>query len=95
MRYVVIDNANVGCVGATVVFECQWQGCGHDDSFASFSELARHVYFHAFHAKLKSIGEVLVIKNSLSSCQLDSSSRNMIPDLPDHLQCVWAGCQVS
>ena len=58
-----------------------------------FVELVRHVYFHAFHAKIKNIGEH-IIKVRDQQCLLDRMSRNMIPELPDRLQCAWSDCQV-
>lgn len=75
-------------------FECAWRECGHD-TFPGFPEVMRHINFHAFHVKIKSQGMILILKNNLRGCMLDSASRNMIPELPDRLVCGWVHCQVS
>ena len=75
-------------------FVCHWRECGLD-ALGEFVELVRHVYFHAFHVKIKSIGMSLILKNQLRGCLLESVSRNMIPELPDQLQCGWVSCEVS
>ena len=36
--------------------QCLWTECGHEIG-DDFLELMRHVYFHAFHTKIKSIGQ--------------------------------------
>jgi hypothetical protein len=74
-------------------FVCYWRDCGHDGTFPSVVNLLRHVFFHAFHAKLKSIGSALSKQNSLVPCQLEASNRNTIPELPDQLVCKWKCCQ--
>ena len=75
-------------------FACHWRECGLD-ALSDFVELVRHVYFHAFHVRIKSVGMSLILKNKLRGCQIDSVSRNMIPELPDKLHCSWVGCDVS
>ena len=55
----------------------------------------RHVYFHIFHVKIKCIGALLIQKSETEGCSLDSQSRNLIPELPEQLQCRWEGCGVS
>ena len=76
------------------MLECRWRECGNEQSFHTFMELQRHVYFHAFHTRLKSIGASLSTKNALPICQFESSHRNNLPDLPDQLRCSWHGCDV-
>jgi len=88
LQNTVLDNI---CVA---VLECFWRDCGHEQSFHAFMELQRHVYFHAFHTRLKSIGASLSSKNALPMCQFDSSNRNSLPELPDQLRCSWHGCEV-
>lgn len=36
---------------------CLWRNCGF--ATHSRSEFDRHIYFHAFHAKIKGIGEIV------------------------------------
>ena len=86
----VVDDDDT-CVA---VLECCWRDCGHEQSFHTFMDLQRHVYFHAYHTRLKSIGASLSCKNALPVCQFDSSNRNNLPELPDQLRCNWLGCEV-
>lgn len=72
-------------------FNCKWRKCnvaviGH------ISDFTRHVYFHTFHTKIKSTGSLLIQKLSLQPCKLDGQSCNLIPDLPERLQCGWIQC---
>ncbi|GAB1598657.1 histone H4 transcription factor-like isoform X1 [Argonauta hians] len=72
-------------------FNCKWRNCdvaviGH------ISDYTRHVFFHAFHTKIKCIGSMLVKNLELHACTLDSQSCNLIPDLPECLQCGWTHC---
>ena len=85
------QNQNAICVA---VLECFWRDCGFEQNFQTFIELQRHVYFHAFHTRLKSIGASLSAKNDLPACQFDSANRNNLPELPDRLRCCWHGCDV-
>ncbi|XP_040181437.1 histone H4 transcription factor [Rana temporaria] len=76
-------------------FCCSWQGCGFF-SLDSPAELARHVYFHCYHTKLKQMGlQALQNQPDLSPCQLDTQSRNMIPELQDSFVCMWEQCESS
>ncbi|XP_066941698.1 histone H4 transcription factor-like [Macrobrachium rosenbergii] len=68
---------------------CIWRECGYFCD--SKEELNRHVCFHAFHTKLKAIGSVLLKHNS-GECVVDSSGRNMIPEIPEPFQCMWVEC---
>ncbi|KAG0710740.1 Histone H4 transcription factor [Chionoecetes opilio] len=70
---------------------CYWREC--DFACSTKEEMDRHVYFHAFHAKIKSIGLVLMEERS-EKCILDSSGRNMIPEIPEFFQCLWEDCSV-
>ncbi|CAI9722690.1 histone H4 transcription factor-like [Octopus vulgaris] len=72
-------------------FNCKWRNCdvaviGH------ISDYTRHVFFHAFHTKIKCIGSMLVKNLELHACTLDGQSCNLIPDLPECLQCGWTHC---
>lgn len=72
---------------------CHWRECSSDiDGEASC--YLRHVYFHLFHVKIKSIGSLLLQKTGRQPCLYDIQSRNMIPELPECLQCGWQDCHV-
>jgi len=90
---VFLEARDVGNVCVSVL-ECCWRDCGHEQNFQTFMELQRHVYFHGFHTRLKSIGASLSSKNALPACQFDSSNRNNLPELPDQLRCCWDCCDV-
>lgn len=77
-------------------FKCQWRDCGHRDVFfQSMLDLIRHVYFHAFHVKLKCIGVNLMLKNKLNTHNCSTLNRNTIPDLPERFTCSWQNCGVT
>ncbi|XP_056400822.1 histone H4 transcription factor isoform X3 [Hyla sarda] len=76
-------------------FCCLWQDCGFF-SLDSQVELFRHVYFHCYHTKLKQLGlQALQIQTDLIPCQLDTQSRNMIPELQESFICMWEHCESS
>lgn len=57
------------------------------------TDFVRHVYFHSFHVKIKELGSQLVENLRLKGCQLDGQSHNLIPELPERLQCGWQHCE--
>lgn len=57
------------------------------------TDFVRHVYFHSFHVKIKELGSQLVENLHLKGCQLDGQSHNLIPELPERLQCGWQHCE--
>ena len=73
---------------------CQWRECGQEVE-GEMAGYLRHVYFHAFHVKIKCIGALLIQKSAIEMCGLDPQSRNLIPELPEQLQCRWQNCAVS
>lgn len=73
-------------------YNCLWRDCemkvtGHVTDFV------RHVYFHSFHVKIKNLGFQVVETLKIKGCQLDAQSRNLIPELPERLQCGWKNCE--
>ncbi|MGH0182223.1 UNVERIFIED_CONTAM: hypothetical protein FKN15_008919 [Acipenser sinensis] len=74
---------------------CLWLECG----FCTLDnpvELARHVYFHCYHTKLKQWGlRTLQGQPHLGSCTLDYQNRNIIPEIQDNLVCLWEHCEDS
>lgn len=74
-------------------FECKWRECGSRVS-GQTTDFNRHVYFHAFHVKIKNVGTAVVEKSKLTPCQMDGQSRNLIPELPERLHCGWSMCEV-
>ncbi|XP_064611098.1 histone H4 transcription factor-like isoform X2 [Liolophura sinensis] len=75
------------------LFECKWRECGSHVS-GQTTDFNRHVYFHAFHVKIKNVGTAVVEKSKLTPCQMDGQSRNLIPELPERLHCGWSMCEV-
>lgn len=68
---------------------CYWREC--DFACTTKEEMDRHVYFHAFHAKIKSVG-ALLLQEVNEKCILDSSGRNVVPEIPEVFQCMWEDC---
>ncbi|XP_041358293.1 histone H4 transcription factor-like [Gigantopelta aegis] len=80
-----LENANC--------YSCKWCECGCQ-ILGNYGDFERHVYFHAFHVKLKCFGELLMTKSNAQPCLMDCHSRNWIPELPESLQCGWKECGV-
>lgn len=75
---------------------CPWRECDTVLEFQTdWSRCLRHIYFHAFHTYMKALGDdELKRRNVPMECKLDSSKRNIVPDLPEPLNCQWHECQV-
>ncbi|XP_078055112.1 histone H4 transcription factor isoform X3 [Mustelus asterias] len=72
--------------------QCLWAECGFY-SVESSADLIRHVYFHAYHTKLKHWGlQSLQAQTELEHCLLDQQSRNVIPEIPESFVCLWGHC---
>lgn len=76
-----------------VCFSCGWRECGAQ-IIGTIVDFNRHVYFHVFHVRLKSMGTLLSQELNLGQCMLGAQSRNWIPELPEHLECSWLECGV-
>ena len=63
---------------------CSWREC--DFECENELEIARHVNFHAFHTKIKYIGERVIKETGISPCLLEESNRNIVPELKDPLR---------
>ena len=72
-------------------FACLWQSCGHESP--SSSEMVRHINFHAFHTKIKRLGENVLRRSGLAPCLFSEDQRNVIPDLGEPFRCLWRGCE--
>lgn len=79
-------------------FECQWKDCDAD-CFENESNFKRHINFHAFHTKLKDIGQKVLDSlhqnqktSQKTECNLDHQTRNDIPELPFKFECSWNYC---
>ncbi|KAK8745517.1 hypothetical protein OTU49_000238 [Cherax quadricarinatus] len=68
---------------------CHWRECGFVCS--TKDELERHVFFHAFHSKIKGLGAILM-EDREEQCILDNSGHNMIPEIPEPFHCMWEEC---
>lgn len=71
---------------------CLWEDCGFET--VDFREMARHLYYHAYHTKTKCLGANLIEKNALQGCQLDPHTRNAISEVSDPFICMWSDCNV-
>jgi len=94
----LIDLANAG-------YDCQWAECDFM-TFMCVDTFKRHVRFHAFHTKLKEIGQNVLNSMELNSrnqennptvpkCNLERLTRNIIPELPLKFECAWSNCGYS
>ncbi|XP_023716446.1 histone H4 transcription factor [Cryptotermes secundus] len=52
----------------------------------------RHVNFHSYQTKLKSIGSNILARSKLPVCTLHNTGRNVVPDLSHAFQCCWNTC---
>ncbi|XP_072938122.1 histone H4 transcription factor [Epargyreus clarus] len=77
----------------TVKYMCLWDICGHSTS--DFDEMVRHMNYHAYHARLLSIGFNGRATLKLERCKKDSSKRNKVPSLKTQHGCMWTGCYES
>ncbi|XP_063439837.1 histone H4 transcription factor-like [Mytilus trossulus] len=73
-------------------FPCEWRECNTMVQ-GRRTDFLRHAYFHCFHVKIKNIGEQMIRKMGLRGCLLENQSRNLIPELPERLQCGWNMCE--
>ena len=74
-------------------FACSWRECVWDSPIDA-GDLIRHVFFHAFHTRIKLEGYKKQQEMKLSPCTLDSESRNLIPENPEPFLCEWKECSV-
>lgn len=73
-------------------FQCSWRECGTEVQGENY-DFFRHAYFHCFHVKIKCIGSLLLNRLGMDQCLLDTHTRNLIPELPERLQCGWFNCE--
>ncbi|XP_071806643.1 histone H4 transcription factor-like [Asterias amurensis] len=76
----------------TEELHCKWAECTFT-STDGIVTLIRHLYFHAYHAKIKWWALQEQSRNSFGNCILGSMTRNMIPDLPQRFLCFWNNCE--
>ncbi|KAK3915940.1 Histone H4 transcription factor [Frankliniella fusca] len=75
------------------VYLCQWESC--DFETPNDDEVIRHVNFHSYHTKAKFIGSLVCQKEQLPECSHDGAGKNLVPDLPQPLQCLWNKCSIT
>lgn len=80
-----IENRDSG-----TMYCCLWDSCGFDSS--SHDTVLRHINYHAYHTKIKSIGSSIMKRSNLPTCALDYAGRNLLPVLPARLNCEWEDC---
>ncbi|KAH9504286.1 hypothetical protein Btru_064540 [Bulinus truncatus] len=72
-------------------FACPWRECNATIQ-GQMDDFSRHIFYHTFHQYLKFLGLHIQKVDKLNSCTLDTSSRNVIPELPEKLMCRWSDC---
>lgn len=72
---------------------CLWRNCYYLTSDPIL--LIRHLFYHAFHTKIKGRGKSLVtLASSFPDCQVDIPNSNFLQELLNPFECRWASCQV-
>lgn len=72
--------------------KCCWNDCYYSTIFPA--SLIRHLYFHAFHTKVKSLGKsLLTMVKDIPECQIDRQHRNLLQELPTPFECHWRECE--
>lgn len=70
---------------------CPWTDCAA--SLKSTKELRTHVFYHAFHSKIKCYGQNFLGRQKTAlRCLVDKQSRNIIADTPEQYECQWTDC---
>lgn len=72
------------------IVKCEWDLCGYENE--NFINFKRHVGYHVYITKLKTIGEQLLHTKLLPPCINDSRRRNIVPDTESKYVCMWKGC---
>lgn len=72
------------------VFKCEWDLC--DAEYDNFVVFQRHVGFHVYMTRLKTVGEQLLYKRPMPPCLNPSRSRNLIPSTDSKYVCMWKDC---
>ena len=89
-------------------FRCLWHECSFetinsseivraslslDHNSYSFFQV-RHINYHAFHTKVKCHGRNMLLINNMKPCKMESSQRNILPDMSEPFQCEWRDCHL-
>lgn len=77
-------------------FVCQWRGC-RENGITAESQFKLHLSFHAFHSKLMAWGSLVLEELNHRQeqnyiCTLSSTNRNVLPEVPEYLICLWKDC---
>ncbi|KAF2881716.1 hypothetical protein ILUMI_24451 [Ignelater luminosus] len=70
------------------LFACQWENCTYAIQF--YNVFRQHVCYHAYHTKLKNIGDNVVERRNLPKCT--HSSDFIIPEEVNGYCCEWLEC---
>ncbi|GAB0092778.1 histone H4 transcription factor [Sergentomyia squamirostris] len=71
-------------------FKCLWDLCKFTTE--DRDSWTRHVRYHTYHSKLKTIGDSLRHQINFPRCARDSTNRNIIPETPFDYICEWDEC---
>lgn len=93
--YIELQQHVTGHLNATGIdgddtLKCDWDLC--DFECVQHEIFSRHVGFHVYMTKLKTIGEQLLQKKVLPPCINDSRRRNLIPNTDSKYVCNWKDC---
>lgn len=67
---------------------CPWGNCVFTCSCSD--EITRHIYYHAFHKVLTTIGKVETAKDNIPQCWFELQP--ILPELTDDFKCLWENC---
>lgn len=95
-RHHVLEHVQASAASAVAAafpdaeFKCDWDLCDFDsDDLVIFK---RHVGYHVYMTKLKTVGEQLLAKRPMPACLISSRSRNLIPSTDTRYVCMWQNC---
>lgn len=81
--------------GSNSILSCGWESCDHVGDRVDHRAFVRHVFFHVYHAKLKSLGRASLTTRRLAPCSLGTHNQNNIGDVvpSQSYTCRWTGCE--
>lgn len=70
---------------------CKWDLCDFDT--ADKQTLVRHLYVHAYHSRIKTLGASFCASVNLPTCKMDSKQRNVVTETKGDFFCYWNDCK--
>ena len=90
VRHVACHQPQIEHRESGTMYCCLWDSCGFDSN--NWDVVMRHINYHSYHTKIKSIGTCIMKRSKLPNCTLDYAGRNLLPVLPAGLNCEWDDC---